>query len=305
MPGRDRGAPAATPAEHGSRPHSLAQALPFYLAGGALLTFMDVLIKQVSVNYATAQVAFLRYVFGFLLIAAITAYVRPGWPSGEAIRVNGVRSLLAVAMSLCFFFALKTLPLGETIALSFLSPVFLALFGSWFLGEQLTGRIWLALGIGFLGMLAIVSGKLEGAGTGEMALLGAGAAFISALFYALSAVLLRSRAVQDKVTTIVFIQNLGPAVILALPAIWVWRAPDAYDLGQFAAIGSIGTCGHLMLSHAFARAEAARLAPFEYTALIWGGLFGFLFFGEVPAAMTLAGVGLIVVGAVVAGRKGR
>jgi S-adenosylmethionine uptake transporter len=231
------------------------------------------------------------------------AIARPGWPSRESIRINGVRSLLAVAMSLCFFYALKTLPLGDAIALSFLSPTFLALFGGWFLGERVTRWIWLALGVGFLGMLAIVSGQLGSGTYGEGALLGAAGAFAAAVFYALSAVLLRSRAKHDPVITIVFIQNLGPALILAVPGWLVWTTPSAWDMGLFALIGIIGTGGHLMISHAFARAEANRLAPFEYTALVWAGVFGFAFFSEVPGLLALAGVALIVVSAVIAGRR--
>jgi S-adenosylmethionine uptake transporter len=71
-------------------------------------------------------------------------------------------------------------------------------------------------------------------------------------------------------------------LILAVPALWVWRNPSLADLARFALVGSLGVVAHTMLAHAFARIEAARLAPVTYVTLVWGAAFGFLFFAEVP-----------------------
>jgi drug/metabolite transporter (DMT)-like permease len=102
---------------------------------------------------------------------------------------------------------------------------------------------------------------------------------------------------------IILFQNVGPALILALPALWVWSTPPVADLVQFAVLGTIGVIAHTMLAHAFARVEAARLAPVGYVTLVWGVLFGFLFFAEVPSLATLMGAALIVVGTLLAQRR--
>ena len=107
----------------------------------------------------------------------------------------------------------------------------------------------------------------------------------------------------DRVETIVFFQNVGPALVLAAPAAAVWVPPHLPDLWLFLAIGCLGTIGHLILATAFARVEAARLAPLEYTALIWAVALGYLFFGEVPSPQTLAGGALIVLGALATARR--
>jgi drug/metabolite transporter (DMT)-like permease len=88
-----------------------------------------------------------------------------------------------------------------------------------------------------------------------------------------------------------------------LPALCVWVAPSLADLGQFAICGALGVVAHTMLAHAFARIEAAKLAPIAYVTLVWGVLFGFLFFAEVPGLATLSGAALIVIGTLITQRR--
>lgn len=272
--------------------------------GIALLSAMDAVIKAVSVRYPTFEVTFLRFAFGSLVAAAVVAVRRPGRPSRETVVVNASRALLVVFTATCFFYALGRLQLAEALALSFLSPVFLALFGILILRERADGRIIVALVAGFIGMLIIVSG-LRAADDGGAGIPwdGAAAALASAVSYALSMVLLRARATRDRVEIIILFQNVGPAVVVAPLAAGVWAMPDVPDLALYALIGLLGTAGHLALATAFARAEAARLAPLEYTAMVWALLFGYAFFGELPGVTTLAGAALIVAGAFVAARR--
>ena len=116
-------------------------------------------------------------------------------------------------------------------------------------------------------------------------------------------VLLRARAQRDPIAYIVFLQNLGAALILAPGAYAVWQVPSRSDLAFFALIGMLGVGGHFLLTSAFARAEAARLASLEYTALIWAALLGYAFFDEVPTLGTALGAALIVAGAFAASRR--
>ena len=116
-------------------------------------------------------------------------------------------------------------------------------------------------------------------------------------------VLLRARATRDPLPTIVCFQNLGPSLILALPAAYVWVPLEGYDLALFALIGAIGVAGHYLLALAFAGAEAARLAPITYVSLVWGTLFGYLFFSELPTTSALAGAALIVAGTLATQRR--
>lgn len=273
------------------------------VAGIALLSGMDALIKGVAARYPVVEVAFLRFVVGAIVIAGVLAIVRPGRPSRETLLVNGGRAVLVVITATTFFYALSALPLAEALALSFLAPVFIAVFGALILGERIDRRIVGALLAGFVGMIVIVSGKAGSGSFSGSALTGALAAVVAAVTYALAMVLLRARAAKDPVVTIVALQNVVPGLILLVPAWIVWVPPTGADLVLFAVIGTLAVMGHLLLARAFAKAEAARLAPLEYTALVWAVILGFAFFGEVPTLATLAGSGLIIGGALIASRR--
>jgi S-adenosylmethionine uptake transporter len=291
------------PMPSSAAPPPLPRLVLLAVAAEGLLTLMDALIKALSARYPVLQIAFLRYGFGLIGAALYAAWSRPGWPTREATVYNGMRAILIVATAVTFFFALARLPLADAIALSFISPVLTALFGVAMLGERFDWRIGLALAGGFAGMLLIVGGKVGGAGLSDDVLIGAAAVTLSAVGYALNIIMLRHRATRDPLSQIVLFQNLGPALLLALPVLWVWTPITLADALVFALLGTLGVTAHTMLAHAFARIEAARLAPVGYVTLAWGVLFGFVFFAELPGLATLAGAALIVLGAFVSQRR--
>jgi drug/metabolite transporter (DMT)-like permease len=286
-----------------SAPLSIAGIVLLAVAAEGLLTLMDAIIKQLSPRYPTLQIAFLRFAFGMVGAVAYALWTRPGRPTRDATFYNGLRAGLVVLTATSFFFALSLLPLADAIALSFISPVLTALMGTLILGERLDWRIAVALVAGFLGMLLIVGGKLGSTGLGPEVLMGAAAVLLSAVAYSLNIIMLRHRATRDPLAQIILFQNAGPTLILLLPALWVWVAPSLADLGQFAICGTLGVVAHTMLAHAFARIEAAKLAPIAYVTLVWGVLFGFLFFAEVPGLATLSGAALIVIGTLITQRR--
>ena len=113
--------------------------------------------------------------------------------------------------------------------------------------------------------------------------------------YALSLVLLRQRAQRDKFLHIVIFQNIGPCILVApFGALGLAAARSHAHLGWFMLMGSLGFIGHMLMVTAYAKAEAARLAPLEYTALIWAVLIGYGVFSEIPTWATLGG-GLLIV----------
>jgi drug/metabolite transporter (DMT)-like permease len=284
-------------------PRSTTFIVGLAIVAEGLLTLMDAMIKALAPRYSAIEIAFLRYAFGMIGAIVYAFSTRPGWPTGEATAYNGLRAVLIVFTATTFFFALGKLSLADAIAMSFISPVLTAVLGALILNERLDWRIVIALVGGFLGMLLIIGGKLGGAGLDRGVLLGATAVFLSAIGYSLNVIMLRHRATRDPLAQIILFQNLGPALMLALPALWVWTTPTFADLVQFAAIGTIGVIAHTMLAHAFARIEAARLAPVGYVTLVWGALFGFLFFAELPGLATVTGSALIVVGTLFAQRR--
>ncbi|EIM27788.1 DMT family transporter [Microvirga lotononidis] len=271
-------------------------------AGIAVLSIMDAVIKGMSASYPTFQVAFLRFMCGSIVVAGVVAVLRPGWPNRETVAANAIRSVIAVITALSFFYALGQLPLAETLVLSFLSPMFIALFGMLMLRERVDSRIVGAIGIGFLGTLVVVLGQ-TGEANAARSWTGVGAALLSAITYALSLVLLRQRAQRDKFLHIVIFQNMGPFLLVAPFGIWAWQPLHYEHLAWFALMGVLGVIGHVLMATAYAKAEAARLAPLEYTALIWAVLIGYGVFSEVPTWATLGGGILIVAAAMLTSRR--
>src|SRR5262245_61497945 len=237
----------------------LARTVLVAVAAEGLLPLMDALIKLLSTRYPALQIAFLRFAFGLIGATLYAAWSPPGWPTREAVLHNGVRAVIIVVTATAFFFALGRLPLADAIALSFIAPVLTAVFGVSLLGERFDWRIGGALAAGFGGMLMIVGGKVGGAGFDRDATIGAAAVVVSAIGYALNVVVLRHRATRDPLSQIVLFQNLGPALLLAVPALWMWTPLTVNDTALFAVLGTLGVTAHTMLAHAFARIEAARL----------------------------------------------
>ncbi|MGO4704800.1 DMT family transporter [Microvirga sp. 2MCAF38] len=268
----------------------------------ALLSFMDAIIKGMHASYPTLQIVFLRFACGSIVASCVFAAMRPGWPSRDTVIANAMRSVVAVLTAIAFFYALGELPLAETLVLSFLAPMFIAFLGLVLLKERIDGRIVGALVVGFGGTLIVVFGQTGEAGA-VRSWSGVAAALLSAITYAFSIVLLRQRAQRDKFIHIVFFQAVGPMILSAPFAFYVWQPLDWTDLGWFLTMGSLGVAGHMLMASAYAKAPAARLAPLEYTALIWAALIGYGVFSEVPTWATLGGGALIVVAAAITSRR--
>ena len=192
--------------------------------------------------------------------------------------------------------------MAEAMALSFAAPLFIAMLGVMLLGERFSPRIGLALLAGIVGMLVIVGGQLGARTYTNDTLTGAGSILVGTVFYAFVIIMLRVRANTDPLPTIVLFQNAGPALLLAVPGLYTWQQPSLRDAGIFTLIGFLGVTGHTIVTLAFAKAEAARLAPVHYISLVWGTLYGWIFFGDLPGIATIIGAA-IVVGATLLARK--
>jgi S-adenosylmethionine uptake transporter len=279
------------------------RAIAMALVSMALLSVMDALIKQFSIfGYPTFQNVFLRFAFASIVAIAVFLHTRPQ-VTAAAVKANVLRSIIFVISSVLFFFGLAVLPLAEVVALAFLAPLFMALFATLFLKERIGPTTLVALAVGFAGMLVMVGGKMRGDALSRETLGAYAAVFASAIVYALSMVWMRARATVDPPPLMVAIQNIVPVIVLAGPAAQVWVPPTPMHWALFALAGVIGIAGHFLLVGAFARAEAAKIAPLEYSHLVWAIILGYVWFGEVPGLATILGAAMIVGATWIAGRR--
>ncbi len=259
------------------------------------LAAMDSLIKGLSQHLSVFAIAFWRYAFGLIVAGGI--YWSAGRPKilPEMWAPHGVRGLFAAAAALLFFYAVSVLPLAEAVTLGFIAPLLIP-FVAWIvLKERVRLESVISGIVGFAGAALAASAEPAAiAAANPQRLWGLAAIIGSAVAYAITIVLLRARAGKDGAPIVGLMQALVPTALLAGPAFALAPPPPLSFAPLLALTGALGTAAWFLLIKAYARAEAQRLAPLEFTTLLWASLFGFAFFDETPRLQTFAGAALII-----------
>ncbi|MCP4330855.1 MAG: DMT family transporter [Alphaproteobacteria bacterium] len=239
-------------------------------------------------GYSAPQIVFLRYVFGLIPVAILI------WSAGivslHTTRpfAHALRAILLFAALVSLFTSLRSLPLAEAISIVFTAPLFIAAFSYPILKEHVGARRWAAVAIGFLGALIMLQ-----PGT-EVFQVEALWALAAAIFFAF-AMLFTRRLSATETTAAIFTYSTVGAGLVSIPFVLAtWKTPLAGDLWQFGLIGVIGGIAAYLMIVAYRNAAAAIVAPFEFTALVWGALFGWILWGEQPAMRVW--IGALVIG---------
>jgi S-adenosylmethionine uptake transporter len=207
-------------------------------------------------------------------------------------------------MAVLFFWGLVRVPLAEAIALSFIAPLIALYLAAAMLGEKIEAKAIGGSLLGFAGVIVIAAGRLGEGGFDREAALGIAAILFSAVLYAFNLILMRKQAQVASPQEVALFQAGCAGVLLVLFAPWLAAIPEpraALDIVGGAGLAMISL---MLISWGYARAEAQALLPLEYTAFIWGALFGWLMFAEEVTLATTAGVVLIVAGCWIAARPG-
>lgn len=280
-----------TPANHSTeRRTEVAPAIACMLVGTAFLVLNDGIVKSLSAGYPTGQILFMRgaFVWPWILLFALhsggLASLRIRNVSGQALR-----GVCVIASSFLFINGLRHLSLADAIAVSFTGPLFITALAPVMLREQVGWRRWLAVLVGFGGVLFMLR---PGGDTLQWAVLfPLGAAIAGGLRDLITRRIAGTEstvAVLAVTTSVVLLAGLATAPFTS----WVpLRGADAW---LFAASGALIAIAHTLMIEAFRRGEAALVAPFKYSSLLWGTLIGFLMFGDLPDRWTIAGAVVIV-----------
>lgn len=278
-------------------------AAPVALAALAIALFvgMDAAMKGAALAIGAYNAMLWRSAVGVAASGAIWAGLRSPWPEPAVLRVHLLRGGVGTVMALTWFWGIARLPLAEAIALSFIAPLIALYLAAAVLGERV-GRAAIAGSLlGFCGVLLIVLTRARLPMSRE-GMAGAAAILASAVLYAFNIVLMRRQALLAKPAEVAFFQNGVVGSLLLLAAPFLAEVPPAARWPGLVLAAVLALASSLLIAWAYARAEAQRLAPVEYTALIWGALFGWLTFGEEVGAATVAGGLLIVAGCWIAAR---
>jgi len=259
------------------------------IAGGALLTANDAVLKWLTGGYSTGQIMFIRGLFVFIPISYFV------WRAGgiRCLRIVSVkgqawRALLVVAGTFCFVTGLSYLPLADAVAIAFAGPLFITALASAFLKEIVGWRRWMAVFIGFMGVLIII--RPTGEAIQWAALLPLTASFTGAI----RDIVTRHIAPGEQSATILVVTTTAVCLAGLTTAPFGWAAVAMDDLGLFALSGLLLGSAHFLMIETFRYAEAAMVAPFKYSTIIWATALGFLIWGDIPDGWTLVGSVVVV-----------
>jgi drug/metabolite transporter (DMT)-like permease len=200
------------------------------------------------------------------------------------------RALTLVGVSLLFQSALKALPLAETTAIIFVTPLLVALLAGPLLGEKVRLKSWLATIAGFCGVLLIARPG------GAMSASGIAYALGSALCYAAYQILTRKLSATEPALRQLFYTALIGAIAMSIivPTYWNGILPTAGQALLIVSLGATAGVGHFLLIRAFRQTPASTLSPLLYVQLVWAMLLGLLVFGQLPDLLTT--IGMVIIG---------
>ena len=260
------------------------------LCGTALFGCGESVVKLLTRHYDTMQIVWGRYVFHavvFLAIFARTGIVAQMRTARPWLQLS--RSAILLTGTLLFFGALRYLALADAVAINFFAPLLVTAFSIPMLKEQVGIRRWIAILVGFAGVMVIIR-----PGLGVMhwaAILPLG----TAVCYALYQVLTRMAGRTDHARTSLFWSAAVGTVVMSAIVPFGWTTPDALGWAMMAATGCLFGLGHYLLIKGLERAPASVLSPFIYSQLIWAVTLGFFVFGDFPDGFSILGA-LIVTG---------
>jgi len=256
----------------------------------ATFSLMDAALKTLAPDYPPMQLAALR---GLSSLPLITLWALLDGGAGQLLRVRWplhvLRGLLSIVMLAAFAYALRTLPLAETYALFFVAPLIITALAALVLHERVDWRGWTAIATGFCGTLIV----LRPSGAGVLTLAGL-AVLVSASGYAVSAIAVRVLGRSDTTQAMVFWMLLMTSVFAGALAYRDWTPIQDAHWRVLGVLGVTGAIGQYAITDAFRRAAASRIAPLEYTALIWGIILDRVLWNTLPDAITLTGAAVIV-----------
>ena len=254
-------------------------------------SFMDILIK-VTDEYDVGQIMFFRALFGLIPIFFLIPKNRiKNFYKTKNIKLHFYRSFFGAIAMAAIFIGLRNLQLAEVTALAFSGPLWVVLFSMFFLSEKIRLKRWIAVGLGFIGVIIISKPGFDNLNFYYIY------PIIFCIGFAGVSILIRKLTLAgEPVWLIAFYFSLvsGLGGLLTIP-LGLWKIPNTYDFMQLILIGLLGGIANLLLTQSYKLAEVTLTTPLKYLSLVIAIIFGFYFFEEIPSIHTLSGAAFIVV----------
>ncbi len=285
-------APAITMSKvGGERSGERTRGIGYMVAAVFVFAIMDSLMKRLSSHYGPLQVGCLRSVSSWLILLLPIAW-RGRWADVRPINpsMHVLRAVLGITMLGSFVFAVHRLSMAQTYSLCLAAPLLMTALSVPIQGEHVTGQRWLAIAVGFGGVLVI----LRPWGASGFSMLAAAAAALATVAYSLNALTLRSLGRGNTGMSLVFWYLLLVSVGCGLLSVGDWRPIQHGDWGWLIGVGLSGALGQLWLTSAFRRAPPSVVGPFEYTSIVWAFVIDWIFWSVTPSISLVVGASIVI-----------
>lgn len=268
------------------------------LIAGALYTVMVTLIKIAGQTIHITEILLIRQVLMIIFVSPVIIKNFPGSMHTSRLDLQLLRIVCAISAMLLGFTAVVHLPLADVTTIGFGKTFFISIAAIFILGETMGPRRWLAVIVGFVGVIIVAqpSGHEAINIYGLMAIAGS-------LFAGLTSVIIRKLTRTDKPVTILSYQAIGVGLFMTLPAIWFWKTPDFYEASLLFAIGAVSVATQLTNIHGYRAGEATAIAPLEYMRLLYATILGLAIFGDWPETHVFLGAAIIIASAIYTVRR--
>jgi drug/metabolite transporter (DMT)-like permease len=287
-------------------PRDFLTAAVMKLSTAFLFAAMAVQVRYLGDRFPVGQVIFFRAVFAFVPILIFYSVLGELSRCWQTQRFSGhvTRGTLSIASSFCYFAALQRLPIVDVTAISFVTPLIVVALAALILKEVVHIYRWSAVIVGFCGVIVMLIPYMDPSKHVAMSnaiAVGLALAISNAVFSAFSVIQVRRLTQTESTSSIVFYFSLFIALggLVTLP--FGWTTPNWIELACLVGAGVCGGVAHIISTSSHHYAPASFLVSFDYSSMIWAFLLGYLFFGEIPAALValgaaiVAGAGLFVV----------
>ena len=260
-------------------------------------SFMDLIVKW-SADYPLGQVLFFRGFFGVVIYFFIMPRNRiKNFYYTKRAGLHFLRCLFGFIALIAIFIALRNLPLATVVSISFAAPIFTTIFSIFFLSEKVGFYRWLAVSIGFIGIIIITE-----PGLGALNIY-----YIYPIIFCLGLSYVAIAIRQLSTTEPVWLIALNFSIVITLASLFTipfgWVMPSIQDLVLLCMIGFLGGFANLWLSQSFKLSEVSLVSPLKYLALVFGIIFGYLIWNEVPTIKTLSGALLVIASSLIIFRR--
>ncbi len=271
-----------------SSTNAVGKALLCLMTSALLFSIMGVCIRFASETVDNPTVVFFRNAVGLFIFIPMLLKHGYSFIKTDKLWMHTWRSIVGLAAMYGFFYAIAHLKLSNAMVFSYSSPIFIPLIAYFFLKERISKGMIIAAVVGLMGVLLVA--KPDQGVFNTISFIGLGACFLSAMAF----VTVRALTNTEPPERIVFYFCIFGTLISSIPMYWHWRVFTVKELALLITAGLLANISQLFMSYAYSLAPAGQIGPMNYIAIIFAGIWGFVFWHEIPDLYSILGISIIL-----------